>query len=95
MRSLSEALLLNIMQQSNKLPCWLVFSCSALASYGAYIRPMSYSNEIGLRMLIGGVVREAALRNMHVFPVFSHYSFHGPVFRVMLRVLPSKKFQTK
>lgn len=46
-------------------------------------------------MLIGGAVREAALRNMHVYPVFSHYSFHGPVFRVMLRVLPSKVFQTK
>ncbi|KAG0556000.1 hypothetical protein KC19_11G019100 [Ceratodon purpureus] len=68
---------------------------NALASYGAYIRPMVYSNEIGLRMLIGGVVREAALRNMHVYPVFSHYSFHGPVFRVMLRVLPSRVFQTK
>ena len=72
-----------------------MFSRSALASYGAYIRPMVYANEIGLRMLIGGVVREAALRNMRVFPVFSHYSFHGPVFRVMLRVLPSRVFETK
>ncbi|XP_024360106.1 tRNA (guanine(26)-N(2))-dimethyltransferase [Physcomitrium patens] len=69
--------------------------CNALASYGAYIRPMTFANEIGLRMLIGGVVREAALRNLHVYPVFSHYSFHGPVFRVMLRVLPSNQFLTK
>lgn len=68
---------------------------SALASYGAYIKPMSFANELGVRMLIGGVVREAALRNMHVYPVFSHYSFHGPVFRVMLRVLPNKMLQTK
>lgn len=66
------------------------FPCSALASYGAYVRPMSFANELGLQMLIGGVYREGSLRNMHVEPVFSHYSFHGPVFRVMLRVLPSK-----
>lgn len=72
-----------------------MFARSALASYGAYIRPMTFANEIGLRMLIGGVVREAALRNLHVYPVFSHYSFHGPVFRVMLRVLPSNQFLTK
>ncbi|KAJ0100955.1 hypothetical protein Patl1_06730 [Pistacia atlantica] len=59
--------------------------CS-LAAYGAYIRPMPYSNEIGLRMLIGGAVREASAQGYYVTPLFSYYSYHGPVFRVMFRV---------
>ncbi|KAL9247833.1 hypothetical protein vseg_021219 [Gypsophila vaccaria] len=59
---------------------------NSLASYGAYIRPMPYANEIGLRMLIGGAVREASVLGYSVTPLFSYYSYHGPVFRVMLRV---------
>lgn len=59
---------------------------NSLASYGAYIRPMPYANEIGLRMLIGGAVREASVMGYQVTPLFSYYSYHGPVFRVMLRV---------
>ncbi|KAH9325681.1 hypothetical protein KI387_005859, partial [Taxus chinensis] len=59
---------------------------NALTSYGAFIRPMPYANEIGLRMLIGGAVREAATRNLDVRPVFSLFSYHGPVFRAMLQV---------
>lgn len=47
---------------------------------------MPYSNEIGLRMLIGGAVREASVLGYRVTPLFSYYSFHGPVFRVMLRL---------
>ncbi|RDY07031.1 trm1, partial [Mucuna pruriens] len=58
----------------------------SLAAYGAYVRPMPYSNEIGLRMLIGGVVREAAVLGYHITPLFSYYAFHGPVFRVLLRL---------
>ncbi|EXB96517.1 tRNA (guanine(26)-N(2))-dimethyltransferase [Morus notabilis] len=58
----------------------------SLAAYGAYIQPMPYSNEIGLRMLIGGAVREASVLGYRVAPLFSYYSYHGPVFRVMLRV---------
>ncbi|KAL6533015.1 hypothetical protein OROMI_027127 [Orobanche minor] len=57
-----------------------------LAAYGAYVRHMPYSNEIGLRMLIGGAVREASVLGYHVVPLFSYYSYHGPVFRVMLQV---------
>ncbi|XP_047320120.1 tRNA (guanine(26)-N(2))-dimethyltransferase isoform X2 [Impatiens glandulifera] len=57
-----------------------------LDSYGSYICRLPYPNEIGLRMLIGGVVREAAVLGYHVTPLFSNYSFHGPVFRVMLRL---------
>ncbi|KAA8533981.1 hypothetical protein F0562_031498 [Nyssa sinensis] len=57
----------------------------SLASYGAYVRPMPYSNEVGLRMLIGGAVREASVLGYHVIPLFSYYSYHGPVFRVMLQ----------
>ncbi|KAK8960851.1 hypothetical protein KSP40_PGU004305 [Platanthera guangdongensis] len=58
----------------------------SLSSYGAYVRPMPYSNEVGLRMLIGGALREAAASGFLVSPLFSYYSFHGPVFRVMLQV---------
>ncbi|KAL9663100.1 hypothetical protein QQ045_027937 [Rhodiola kirilowii] len=58
----------------------------SLAAYGAFVRPLPYSNEIGLRMLIGGAVREASVLGFHVNPLFSYYSYHGPVFRVMLQV---------
>ncbi|KAI4306943.1 hypothetical protein L6164_030180 [Bauhinia variegata] len=58
----------------------------SLAAYGAYVRPMPYSNEVGLRMLIGGAAREAAVLGYHITPLFSYYSFHGPVFRVLLRL---------
>ncbi|XP_031484834.1 tRNA (guanine(26)-N(2))-dimethyltransferase isoform X1 [Nymphaea colorata] len=58
----------------------------SLASYGAYVRPMPYSNEVGLRMLVGGAVREAAALGFQISPLFSYYSYHGPVFRVMLQV---------
>ncbi|KAI0497314.1 hypothetical protein KFK09_020537 [Dendrobium nobile] len=61
----------------------MIFS---LSSYGAYVRPMPYSNEVGLRMLIGGASREAAASGFLVSPLFSYYSYHGPVFRVMLQV---------
>ncbi|KAM1708634.1 hypothetical protein ACFX2K_001577 [Malus domestica] len=66
-----------------------------LAAYGAYVRPMPYSNELGLGMLIGGAVREASVLGYRVTPLFSYYSYHGPIFRVMLRVnrgkLPDNK----
>lgn len=47
---------------------------------------MPFSNEIGLRMLIGGVAREASVLGYYATPLFSYYSYHGPVFRVMLRI---------
>ncbi|XP_008808314.1 tRNA (guanine(26)-N(2))-dimethyltransferase isoform X1 [Phoenix dactylifera] len=62
----------------------------SLDSYGAYVRPMPYSNEIGLRMLIGGAYREAAASGFHLSPLFSYYSYHGPIFRVMLQVARGK-----
>ncbi|XP_054796715.1 uncharacterized protein LOC129302068 isoform X1 [Prosopis cineraria] len=58
----------------------------SLAAYGAYVRPMPYSNEVGLRMLIGGAAREAAVLGYHITPLFSYYAYHGPVFRVLLRL---------
>ncbi|KAM4104112.1 hypothetical protein ACJW30_06G131700 [Castanea mollissima] len=58
----------------------------SLAAYGAYVRPMPFSNEVGLRMLIGGAVREASVLGYNVTPLFSYYSYHGPVFRVMLQL---------
>ncbi|KAL3622048.1 hypothetical protein CASFOL_034244 [Castilleja foliolosa] len=61
-----------------------------LAAYGAYVQHMPFSNEIGLRMLIGGAVREASVLGYHVVPLFSYYSYHGPVFRVMLQVKRGK-----
>ncbi|KAJ0979216.1 hypothetical protein J5N97_014690 [Dioscorea zingiberensis] len=58
----------------------------SLASYGAYVRPMPYSNELGLRLLIGGALREASVLGFHISPLFSYYSYHGPVFRVMFKI---------
>ncbi|KAL8552327.1 hypothetical protein ACS0TY_001139 [Phlomoides rotata] len=57
-----------------------------LAAYGAYVQHMPYSNEIGLRMLVGGAIREASVLGFHVQPLFSYYSYHGPVFRALLKV---------
>lgn len=57
----------------------------SLAAYGAYLRSLPFSNEQGLRMLIGAAVKEAAAKGVCLQPVFSLYSYHGPVFRVMLR----------
>ncbi|CAN1858338.1 tRNA (guanine(26)-N(2))-dimethyltransferase [Linum perenne] len=58
----------------------------SLDEYGAYVHPLPFRNEIGLRVLIGGAVREAAVLGYHVTPLFSYYAFHGPVYRVMLRL---------
>ncbi|GBG71018.1 hypothetical protein CBR_g8316 [Chara braunii] len=59
---------------------------TSLASYGAMVLRLPYANEIGIRMLIGGLVRQAAMWGLHAWPVFSHYSYHGPVFRAMMRI---------
>lgn len=56
----------------------------ALAAYGACLRPLPSANEQGLRALAGAAVREGAARGVALKPLFSYYSFHGPVFRVML-----------
>lgn len=71
--------------------CWFLtgsflLPSSSLASYGAYVRPMPYANEVGLRLLIGGALREASALGFHISPLFSYYSYHGPVFRVMFKV---------
>ncbi|KAG2440506.1 hypothetical protein HYH02_010384 [Chlamydomonas schloesseri] len=66
-----------------------------LASYGAYLRALPWSNEQGLRMVIGGAVREAASRGVTLTPVFSLYSYHGPVFRVMLRARRSAEWASQ
>ncbi|OMO63663.1 tRNA (guanine(26)-N(2))-dimethyltransferase [Corchorus capsularis] len=72
------------------------FIYSSLAAFGAYVRPMPYANELGLRILIGGAVREASVLGYSVTPLFSYYSYHGPVFRVLLRMnrgkLPDDKY---
>ncbi|KAI8462443.1 MAG: S-adenosyl-L-methionine-dependent methyltransferase [Monoraphidium minutum] len=49
----------------------------SLAAYGAYLRSLPFSNEQGLRMLVGAAVREAAARGVVLRPLFSYYSFHG------------------
>jgi tRNA (guanine26-N2/guanine27-N2)-dimethyltransferase len=58
----------------------------ALAAWGSYLRALPAPNEQGLRALIGAAVREGAACGLSVTPLFSLYSFHGPVFRAMLRV---------
>ena len=81
-----------LQRQANKLSLPIRRS---LASYGCHMRPLPYGNELGLRMLIGGDVREAAQRRLNVEPVFSHYSAHGPVFRAMLRVTVVQQWDAK
>jgi len=56
---------------------------------------MPYANEVGLRMLIGGALREAVALGFYVSPLFSYYSYHGPVFRVMLRVARGKLHENR
>ncbi|KAL6624357.1 hypothetical protein ACP70R_031678 [Stipagrostis hirtigluma subsp. patula] len=63
---------------------------SSLSSYGAYVRPTPYPNEVGLRMVIGGAVREAALLGFHITPVFSYFASHGPIYRVMVQLCNGK-----
>ncbi|CAI5505444.1 unnamed protein product [Closterium sp. Naga37s-1] len=65
----------------------------ALAAYGTYMRPLPFCNELGLRMLLGAAVREAASRKLTVAPVFSLYAPHGPVFRALVRVHPASPHQ--
>ncbi len=43
-------------------------------------------------MVIGAAVKEAAARGVVLTPVFSLYSYHGPVFRVMLRARRSAEW---
>ncbi|GJP34133.1 hypothetical protein CLOM_g18592 [Closterium sp. NIES-68] len=65
----------------------------ALAAYGTYMRPLPFCNELGLRMLLGAAVREAATRKLTVSPVFSLYAPHGPVFRALVRVTAASPHQ--
>jgi hypothetical protein len=51
----------------------------SLAAYGAYLRSLPSANEQGLRALIGAAVREGAARGVTLTPLFSLYSYHGPV----------------
>jgi tRNA G26 N,N-dimethylase Trm1 len=67
-------------------------STRSLAAYGAYLRAIPSAAEQGLRMVIGAAVKEAAARGVVLQPLFSLYSFHGPVFRVLLRVTRSREW---
>ncbi|XP_057419566.1 uncharacterized protein LOC130713781 [Lotus japonicus] len=66
-----------------------------LAAYGTYVHPMPFSNGNGLRMLIGGAVREAALLGYSITPLYSYYACHGPVFRVLLRLNRGKIYDSR
>lgn len=55
----------------------------SLAAYGAWLRPLPHANEQGLRALVGAAVREGAARGLALTPLFSYYSYHGPVHRVL------------
>jgi tRNA (guanine26-N2/guanine27-N2)-dimethyltransferase len=65
----------------------------SLASYGAFSQLHPFHAEQGLRILTGAALREAATRGLVVEPLFSIYSPHGPVYRVMLRVKRCKEVQ--
>jgi len=58
----------------------------SLVQYGCFTQPTAFANEQGLRMMIASTVLEAAKRGLTARPLFSLFSAHGPVFRVMFRV---------
>lgn len=59
---------------------------AAARAYGACTHPHPWANEQGLRVLLGNAALAAAQRGLHVTPVFSLFSAHGPVFRCLVRV---------
>ena len=67
----------------------------SLASYGTFTQKMPFHAEQGLRAVLGAALREAATRGLNIEPVFSLYSSHGPVFRVMVRVRRSRAWAHK
>lgn len=56
----------------------------SLESYGAYARAHPAVHEQGLRLLLGTVAQQAAVKGLAATPVFSLY--HGEVNRVMVRI---------
>jgi tRNA (guanine26-N2/guanine27-N2)-dimethyltransferase len=52
---------------------------------------MPYPNEVGLRMVIGGAAREAAMLGFHITPLFSYFAYHGPIYRVMVQLCNGKQ----
>ena len=58
---------------------------SLAAAYGAHVHPCPAAPEQGLRVLLGGVAREAAQRGLRIEPLLSYYA-PGPAWRVMVRV---------
>lgn len=56
-----------------------------LQVYGAYARNHPAVHEQGLRLLLGGVAQQAAMRGMHIQPIFSF--FNGQIHRVMVRLM--------
>ena len=67
----------------------------SLSAFGAFVRSTPFPNELGLRILIGAAVQVGARLGIKLMPVFSLYSYHGPVFRVMLRVTKSANWASK
>ena len=65
---------------------------SALGSYGGAhcVSKLPFASEQGMRVFLYAVVQAAAAQGRDAFPLFSHYSGHGPVFRTMLRVRRGK-----
>jgi tRNA (guanine26-N2/guanine27-N2)-dimethyltransferase len=64
----------------------------SLSAFGAFVKSTPFPNELGLRILIGAAVQAGARLGLKLVPVFSLYSYHGPVFRVMLKVTKSAEW---
>ena len=56
------------------------------ASYGTFLKPTPWENEQGLRALLTAAATQSAMRNLRMKPLFSYFSKHGPVFRVMVQI---------
>jgi tRNA (guanine26-N2/guanine27-N2)-dimethyltransferase len=61
---------------------------NSLSVYGSYARNHPAAHEQGLRLLIGSVQQQAAVKGLGIQPVFS--LFVGQTYRVMLRLLKSQ-----
>ncbi|NET30546.1 MAG: tRNA (guanine-N1)-methyltransferase [Cyanothece sp. SIO1E1] len=63
----------------------------SLAVYGAYARSHPAAHEQGLRLLLGSVFQQAAMKGLGIQPGFALFS--GQVYRVMVRLVAKSNMQ--
>ncbi len=69
------------------------YPSSGIRKYGVLVSRTSFMHELGLRALIGFVVREGAKYNLAMEPILAHSTLH--YYRVFFRARPGKQKATK